>query len=264
MPVFLCDTNRVMAVTMGFCRIFQSFVTLFVRIDVRKDIKIMRKGKICLKTGIFMMALFVVWTMLIQTVDVQSAGQYGAEVGFATFNSWFHQLTGVHMVIYTMTDWLGLVPVFICLVFGTIGLIQMIKRKSLIKVDLDIILLGIYYVLVIFGYLIFEMIPINYRPILIEGRMEASYPSSTTLLVLNVMPTLCLQVKYRIQNIKVKTVINLLTMLFTLFMVIGRLISGVHWFTDIVGAVFLSTGLYSIYQAAVLLYCRKENEPEVL
>ena len=93
-----------------------------------------------LRTGILMIALFAVWTALIQIVDVQSIGQKGTEVGFATFNSWVHQLTGVHMLIYTITDWLQLVPVFICLMFGTIGFVQIIKRKSLLKVDLDILL----------------------------------------------------------------------------------------------------------------------------
>ena len=46
---------------------------------------------------------------------------------------------------------------------------------------------------------------------------------------------------------------------FSAFMVIGRLIAGVHWFTDIVGAVLLSAGLYCIYKAAVLL-CAKQDE----
>ena len=134
----------------------------------------------------------------------------------------------------------------------------MIKRRSLFKVDCDIIFLGIYYVIVIFGYLIFEMIPINYRPILIEGFMEASYPSSTTLLVLSVMPTLVLQVNRRLRNVMVKNVIGILTILFSIFMVIGRLVSGVHLFTDIVGSLLLSTGLFLIYKA-IVLFCYKEE-----
>ena len=105
------------------------------------------------------------------------------------------------MAIYTITDWLGLVPIFVCMTFGGVGFVQLIKRKSLFKVDRDLIFLGIYYVAVIFGYLIFEMIPINYRPILIDGMLEASYPSSTTLLVLSVMPTLVYQVNRRSINL---------------------------------------------------------------
>ena len=102
--------------------------------------------------------LFVAWTVLIQIVDVQPLGQNKTNIGFATFNCWFHKLTGVHMTIYTITDWLGLVPVFICILFGVVGLMQLVKRKCLLKVDFDIIVLGIYYITVIFLYLLFEMI----------------------------------------------------------------------------------------------------------
>lgn len=217
-----------------------------------------KKGKRILLAGSMFVAAFAVWTMLIQSVDVQLVGQNGTSVGFASLNCWFHKLTGVHMAIYTITDWLGLIPVFVCMIFGGIGFVQLVKRRSLLKVDYDILFLGIYYVIVIFGYLIFEMIPINYRPILIEGFMEASYPSSTTLLVLSVMPTLGFQANRRSENVKVKKMICAFVWIFSAFMVIGRLISGVHWLTDIVGSILLSTGLFCIYKAAVLLGCKKK------
>jgi len=158
---------------------------------------------------------FAVWTLLIMNVDVQSVGQNGTDIGFASFNTWFHKITGVHMIIYHITDWLGLVPIFFCLIFGSLGLSQLIKRRSLFKVDVDIIILGIYYVIVIFSYLIFEIIPINYRPVLIEGFMEASYPSSTTLLVLSVMPTLIEQINRRIRNLYIKRILFMLSVLFS-------------------------------------------------
>lgn len=217
-----------------------------------------KRGTILLRTGICLLSLFAVWTWLILWVDVQPAGESGTNVGFATLNCRFHQLTGVDMGLYTITDWLGLVPVCVCLVFGFLGLAQMLRRKSLLKVDQDILFLGIYYGLVIFCYLAFEQIPINFRPILIDGRREVSYPSSTTLLVLSVMPTLVYQTRLRIRNRNVNGAILILTSLFSAFMVIGRLISGVHWLTDIVGSLLLSAGLFTLYQAAVLL-CRKGN-----
>lgn len=210
-------------------------------------------------TGIASSGLFALWTFLIQTVDVKSAGVNGTEIGFSTVNLWFHSLTGVNMTLYNITDWLGLVPVFICMIFGIIGFIQLVKRKSLLKVDGDIIALGIYYVIVIFGYLIFEMIPINYRPVLINGFMEASYPSSTTLLVLSVMPTLNFQVKKRIENKKIKNIICIISLIFTVFMVLGRLVSGVHWVTDIIGSCFLSLGLFYIYKSVVAFLFYKNN-----
>ncbi|MBQ3546711.1 MAG: phosphatase PAP2 family protein [Lachnospiraceae bacterium] len=211
-----------------------------------------------LLVGSMLIILFVAWTVLIQIVDVQPLGQNKTNIGFATFNCWFHKLTGVHMTIYTITDWLGLVPIFVCMVFGGIGFVQLIKRRSLFKVDYDIIILGIYYIIVILGYLIFEMIPINYRPILINGIMETSYPSSTTLLVLCVMPTLIEQVNRRIDNEIVKRIVQFFSIVFSVFMVIGRMICGVHWFMDIVGGILLSAGLFCLYKVFVLIF-NKEN-----
>lgn len=212
-----------------------------------------RKGFKSLLLGALYLIVFVVWTLLIQIVDVQPVGQNGTDIGFATINCYFHKLTGVHMVIYTITDWLGLVPIFICLIFAGIGLTQLIQRKSLFRVDYDIIVLGIYYIIVIFGYLIFEMIPINYRPVLIDGFMEASYPSSTTLLVLSVMPTLWFQAKRRMKNEVVLKYVCVLSALFSIFMLVGRTVAGVHWLTDIMGSILLSTGLFLLYRAVVLI-----------
>ena len=213
-----------------------------------------------LTTGIFLSIAFTLWTVLIMFVDVQTVGPNDSKVGFATFNTWFHQLTGVHMTLYIVTDWLGLVPIAVCLCFGCLGLYQLIKRRSLFKVDADILLLGGYYILVIFGYLFFEMVPVNYRPILINGFLEASYPSSTTLLVLSVMPTLILQINHRSHNKTIKNVVIGFVLLFSAFMVIGRLISGVHWITDIIGSILLSFGLFKLYQSAVTaIDFRKEN-----
>ena len=213
-----------------------------------------------LTTGVVSLFAFALWTVLIMLVDVRAVGPNGSTVGLAAFNTWFHRLTGVHMTLYTVTDWLGLVPIAVCMGFGCLGLCQLIKRKSLFKVDADILILGGYYILVIFAYLFFEMVPINYRPILIDGFLEASYPSSTTLLVLSVMPTLVFQVNRRCDNRKMKQIAMMVVVLFSAFMVIGRLISGVHWSTDIIGSILLSFGLFKLYQSAVAATdMRKKN-----
>ena len=207
--------------------------------------------------GILLLVGFAVWTFLIQEVDVQPIGPNGSSVGFAALNGWFHQLTGVHWMLYTLTDWLGLVPICVCLIFAGAGFVQLVQRRSIFKVDLDIIMLGAYYVLVIFGYLLFEIVPINYRPVLIEGFLEASYPSSTTLLVLSVMPTLYFQAQRRLRPNAFRQAIRIFSVLFSAFMVIGRLVSGVHWLTDIVGAVLLSSGIFLIYKASVNFLCKR-------
>ena len=204
-----------------------------------------------LRNGVELLAAFGLWTLLIQTVDVRAAGPEGTTIGLAAFNVWVHALTGVHMALYTITDWLGLVPICICCCFGVLGLVQLIRRRSLRRVDPDLLLLGAYYLVVIAGYLIFEMIPINYRPVLIDGRLEASYPSSTTLLVLSVMPTLRFQADRRIKRSALRKAAAAAAAGFSAFMVIGRLASGVHWATDIIASVLLSGGLFLLYRATV-------------
>ena len=218
------------------------------------------KWKKRLQTGIGLLLLFVLWTILIQCVDVQAVGPKGSKVGFASWNVRFHSLTGVSWTLYTVTDWLGLVPILICGCFGILGLCQWIRRKRFFRVDSDILLLGAYYLLVIVGYLLFEMVPINYRPVLIDGYLEASYPSSTTLLVLSVMPTLAFQASRRCKNRTLRRLAAGFSLLFSAFMVIGRLISGVHWATDIIGSVLLSAGLFLLYRAAAAYADRKKNE----
>ena len=218
------------------------------------------KGIKNLISGIVFIIAFMIWTILILILDVQPIGVKGTNIGFATINSWFHSLTGVNMTLYTITDWLGLVPIFICMFFGLVGLVQLVKRKNLLKVDFDIIILGVYYVIVILCYLIFEMHPINYRPILINGFMEASYPSSTTLLVLCVIPTLVFQANQRLKSITLKSFITIFAVAFSIFMVVGRLISGVHWLTDIIGSCLLSAGLFYTYKGIVLWNSTKNSK----
>lgn len=217
------------------------------------------KWKRHLLIGVCLLISFVIWTILLQHIDVAIAGETEKSIGFATFNVWFHQLTGANMVLYSVTDWLGFVPIIICFGFAVLGLVQLIQRRSLFKVDLDILFLGAYYILVIFFYLLFEMIPINYRPILIEGRIEASYPSSTTLLVLSVMPTLVFQMERRAKKRSLRIVTAVLASSFSAFMVIGRLISGVHWATDIIASILLSAGLFMLYWSIVDIMDKKKD-----
>ena len=198
-------------------------------------------------TAVCMLAAFVAWTIAVRFVDIRAIGPEGSSVGFAAVNLFFHNMTGVHMSLYILTDWLGLVPVGFAAAFALLGLIQWIQRKSLLNVDRSILILGIFYIAVIAAYLFFEKYVVNYRPVLIEGYLEASYPSSTTLLVMCVMPTAAMQLNRRIKNACFRNISGLIISVFAAFMVIARLISGVHWLTDIIGGAFLSAALVMMY-----------------
>ncbi|MBO5725991.1 MAG: phosphatase PAP2 family protein [Clostridia bacterium] len=202
--------------------------------------------------------IFVALTLGVIFIDVSAIGPNGSSVGFATINGFFHSITGVNMSLYVVTDWLGLVSVFIGFGFALLGLVQWIKRRNILKVDFDILMLGIFYIVVIAAYLLFESFVINYRPTLINGFLETSYPSSTTLLVLTVNVTAVLQFKRRIKNIVIRRSVNITLNCFTLFMAIGRLISGVHWLSDIIGGALLSAALVLLYWAVI---DTKRNKP---
>ena len=202
--------------------------------------------------AISLLAAFLLWTAAVQCVDVQAIGPKGSTVGFAALNRFVHSLTGVHFSLYTLTDWLGLVPLGVAFGFALLGLGQWMKRKQLSKVDYSILVLGGFYAAVMAIYGLFEVLAVNYRPVLIDGVLEASYPSSTTVLVMCVMPTAAMQLRDRIRQ-KVFRGFAVVITAYTVFMVIGRLVSGVHWFSDIIGGVLLSAGLVLLYRAVVML-----------
>ena len=210
----------------------------------------MRKKTLFLLGGKLLLA-FVGWTLLLHFVDVQKIGPRESAVGFATVNGWFHELTGTNMSLYIITDWLGLVPIGVALGFAVLGLVQWITRRKLLRVDRSLFVLGGFYIVVMMVYILFETIVINYRPVLIEGYLEVSYPSSTTLLVLCVMPTAMMQFHDRIKNNVCRRWVKWIIAVFVAFMVIGRLLAGVHWITDIIGGALLSAGLVSLYAAIV-------------
>ena len=194
--------------------------------------------------------LAVVFTILVKVVDVKQVGVNGTSIGFATVNQLVFKSIGVNMIWYHITDWLGLAPIFIAMAYALIGFIQLIKRKSLFKVDKEIIILGLFYIVVISIYIFFEKVIVNYRPILMNGFLEASYPSSHTLM------TICLCgssiiVNRKIFNNKITKLMNILSLVIILITVIGRLISGVHWFTDIIGGIFISIALLMILYSII-------------
>ena len=205
-----------------------------------------KSGRLFL-VGTSLLISFVLWTVLILFVDVRAIGPEGSSVGFASLNGFVHNITGVNMSLYVITDWLGLVPIGVAFGFAVLGLVQWIKRKSLLKVDRSILALGGFYIIVMAVYVLFEIVVINYRPTLINGYLEASYPSSTTMLVMCVMPTAMVQFRTRIKNDKFRRCIMLAIAVFIAFMVIGRLVSGVHWITDIIGGALFSAAIVLMY-----------------
>lgn len=192
----------------------------------------------------------IIYTYLVKTVDVANVGPNNSAIGFSRLNTFFRDLIGSNMTIYKITEILGLFVILIIGVYALIGLIQLIKRKSFFKVDREIYIIGVLYVLMAVVYIFFEKFIINYRPILIDGELEASYPSSHTILALcTCISSLIISRKYLKDNYLKIT--DILTILLLLGVFVGRVKSGVHWISDILGGVIIASTLlmyfYTIY-----------------
>lgn len=202
--------------------------------------------------SVILTLLSIIYTLLVKYVDVSAIGPNNSNVGFSHLNGFFHNLIGSNMTIYKISELLGLVLLLLVAIYGCIGLYQLIKRKNLFKVDKEIIKLGCFYVLMLVVYIIFEKVFINYRPVLMDGELEFSYPSSHTLLALCVgLSSLIVSQKYF--NKKYIKTINMITVILMCLVLLTRIISGVHWFSDILGGIIISFTLISYFQTIYYL-----------
>lgn len=201
--------------------------------------------------GGILLVVSILFTILVMNYDVQ-VGPMEKSVGFFYLNQAVFSAFGTSDFWYSVTSALGVVAILVVACFAVIGIVQAIQRKSLFKVDKSIIALGVFYVIVLVLYVLFEIFPINYRPILVDGSIEASFPSSHTMLICCVMITAIYQFHRLIKNKVLRYCCDIIAILITVITVVGRLLSGVHWFTDILGGVLISATLIVFYYAVAL------------
>lgn len=210
----------------------------------------MKKKQKLLITVIILFIISVIYTLLVKYVDVKAVGEEHVKVGFSTLNKWFYDINGVKDIWYKITKYLGVLPFLLCLYFGFIGVKQLIKEKSLLKVDKKILYLGIFYVLVGITFIFFEKVIINYRPVLEDGALEASFPSTHTLIAVCLCASSLLISKFYIPK-KYLKYFDTFIFIFMIFLIIGRALSGYHWITDIIGGIIISIFLVSIYKYSI-------------
>ena len=214
----------------------------------------MKRNKYIILSIIFTI-ISAVYTFMVKKIDIQPIGPKGSKVGFASLNKVFRDTIGTHMKLYKLAEILGLAILVIVGIYALIGLYQLIKRKSLLKIDKEIIILGIFYVLMFATYIFFEKCIINYRPVILDGKLEASYPSSHTILALCTCITSLIVSKKYVSKKYIK-ITNIITILLLFGVFLGRMFSGVHWLSDIIGGFLISLTLISYFN---LMYNFKET-----
>lgn len=198
----------------------------------------------------FTLFLLLIW--LLKVVDVQSIGPQNSLVGLASLNKLFNLEIGFNAFWYNLTEVIGYVAILLALGFGILGVVQFAKRRSFKKVDKNLyVLLGLY-ILIAITYVFFEKVIINYRPI-VNVELEASFPSTHTMLVLCIAGSGVIEFDRYVKDKKVNLTIKIILFLMILLTVVGRLLSGVHWFSDILGGLLISTCYVSLYAGVLRL-----------
>ncbi len=208
----------------------------------------MKKSRILTALGIVFGVLFLGLIILLLTFDLRPIGPQNTVIGLAGINKWFYDLLGTNELCYEITEYLGLAAFGAVGIIALVALAEWIKRKSLWKIGFDLWLTVAFLGLMAVLYVLFEVVIINYRPVLEEGEIAASFPSSHTMLVFCVMwaSAWC---AHRIPWRGVRITVQTLCILILLVTAVGRLLSGVHWFTDILGGVLVSLSLGCFYSA---------------
>lgn len=207
----------------------------------------MKKQKSLLISTIVLGVLSIAFTLLICLVDKSNIGPQNSSVGLSKLNQIFKNLFGYNELFYKLTQVLGYIVIGLALAYMVIAFIQLIKRKSIKNIDIQLSLLAIFYAIIIAIYFVFELAKINYRPVILDGELEPSYPSSHTMLAVFICTTSLFVNGKIINNKTFRIILDTVISIIGLVVVIGRIISGVHWITDIIGAILISTTLTLAY-----------------
>ena len=105
-----------------------------------------------------------VFTFMVKTIDLEPEGPMNSNIGFSSINTSVFNLIGVHPFFEKITKIIGYLAILIAGIFAVLGFLELYRVKKLRKVDKRVIILGFFYVIVIFVYFLFDKIVINYRP----------------------------------------------------------------------------------------------------
>lgn len=202
-------------------------------------------------------AAALLFTLLIKLVGVQNAGATNTPLGFARINTAVHTAVGTSSFWYTVSKLLGFCAIATAAFFAGLGLWQWFQRKSLKEVDRVFFVLASLYVAVVVLWKLFDVIALNYRPVLKDGAAEPSYPSTHTMMALAFFGSAVPMIMTYMKRRRLRKILALAAIAAAFLTVLARFLSGVHWFTDIIGGILISGALLSWFWFAV----KQEGRP---
>ncbi|MCF0111332.1 MAG: phosphatase PAP2 family protein [Erysipelotrichaceae bacterium] len=210
---------------------------------------------------ILMTGITVLFSVVVLLIDRAPIGPCDTSVGLSHLNGWVRDLIGFSNLWYVISKLSGYLCLILCAGFGIIGLAQLIHHKSLKKMDQNIIALGLLYVCTIVLYVFFEKVPLNFRPLLMEGELmpEASFPSSHTMLAIVVYCSAPTVLRTYLKDSPVFPLVCLACYGLSAITVIARTLSGVHWITDILAGLLISGTLLSAFFVCTTLIKGKKH-----
>ena len=214
----------------------------------------MKKSRSLWTASAITMVIAVLYTLLLRVVDYAAVGPNGSKVGFSHLNEAVKNLLGYHKVYYSVAEVLGFLTILLAVCFATLGLYELVRKRSVLKVEPSLLAMGILFAVVVVLYVFFEVVVINYRPVIIDGELEASFPSSHTLLSCVVCGAAMIESKHLFSK-KAPTVdkaLQIVSIILLVGVVAFRTASGVHWITDILGGILYSVALLLAFKGAVL------------
>ena len=221
-----------------------------------------KKRKLLIEMCILLLVVSLIYTLLIKFVDVKGIAADGSNVGFASINTFFKDIFKFNKTWYEISNILGFIAIFIALLYALLGCYQLVQVKKISKVDKRLIALGAFYVVFAILYVVFDKVAINYRPVILDGEIEASFPSTHTMLAICICGSSLLISKYFITHKEIRKSLDIFCWVLMLAIVITRLLSGVHWFTDIFGGIIISLFLLMVFYTVIYFIDHQKNKEE--
>ena len=163
-------------------------------------------------------------------------------------NDAIFEFFGFNQTWKTITDILLIGVLALVAVLAVCGLVQLIKRRSLKAVDAELTAMIPSLALVAVIYYVFEKVWIlNYRPVLVNGLAEPSFPSTHALITTTVLGMLVFALPKYIKSRKLRVLIDVALIAVILVMAFGRVASGMHWATDALAGVIFGFDLALVY-----------------